>query len=153
MGAKDRIRKGCDGIFQTDIGCWIWNESLKNGYGQLSWKGKNTYAHRLSYESFNGGIPPGGLVCHKCHNRLCVNPSHLYIGDKKTNAQDMLNNGDGKNGSGKYDMKTVITNGVQTLVITNQAKFCKENGLNRGNFNSVIHGIRSHCKGWRLAKC
>ena len=121
--------------------------------GQFNDKGKILYAHRTSYEAFNGSIPEGKLVCHKCHNRKCVNPNHLYIGDKRTNAQDMLRNGDGKNGVGKYSLiASTITNGEIIVTITNQSKFCRENGLHRGNLQAVISGNRNHCQGWRLAK-
>jgi hypothetical protein len=29
------------------------------------------------------------LACHTCHNPLCYNPDHLYVGDKSTNATDV----------------------------------------------------------------
>jgi len=31
---------------------------------------------------------PDKLVCHACDNPQCYNPTHLYIGDKSTNALD-----------------------------------------------------------------
>ena len=150
MDYKKRILKGCGNVHLTDNGCWIWVQSLRNGYGQFNDKGKVLYAHRTSYEVFNGPIPAGKLVCHKCHNRKCVNPNHLYAGDKKTNAQDMLDNFDGRNQFGKYDNEITVTNGEETVTISNQSKFCRDRGLNRGNFNAVVNGIRNHCKGWRL---
>ena len=152
MDYKERVKRGCGDVVLTDKGCWIWVQSLRNGYGQFNDKGRVLYAHRTSYQAFNGPIPAGKLICHKCHNRRCVNPSHLYVGDKRTNAIDMLANGDGKNQTGKYGKIFKITNGVTTLNIKNQNEFCRKNGLNRGNFGAMLKGIRNHCQGWRLAK-
>jgi hypothetical protein len=47
------------------------------------------YAHRMSWRIFRGEIPPGACVLHRCDNRLCVNPDHLFLGDEGVNAQDM----------------------------------------------------------------
>ena len=72
-------------------GCWIWMGSTAKGYGQLTFQGKHMTAHRASFIAHNPGAPAPKLVCHECDVRECVNPSHLYSGDYKTNRADMLN--------------------------------------------------------------
>ena len=67
---------------KKEAACWEWTGSLMGGYktdkyGQFSSMGKPTYAHRWSYTYFNGEIPKGKQIHHKCHNTKCVNPSHL----------------------------------------------------------------------------
>jgi hypothetical protein len=33
------------------------------------------------------------LLCHKCHNNKCSNPTHLYYGTPKENIKDQIENG------------------------------------------------------------
>ena len=58
--------------------CWIWTGStINSGYGQV-WNGKTMQTvHRFAYELYKGPIPEGMHVDHKCHNKICCNPSHL----------------------------------------------------------------------------
>lgn len=70
-------------------GCWEWMGSRNaQGYGFFSVGGRNTRAHRFSYEYYNNTTIPSGLVTdHLCKNTWCVNPEHIEAVTQKVNAE------------------------------------------------------------------
>jgi hypothetical protein len=69
----------------------------RNGYGRISvGKGdlrRQVLVHRLAYGLAYGEVPEGLLVCHKCDNRPCFRPSHLFLGTYGDNTRDCIAKG------------------------------------------------------------
>ena len=74
--------------------CWEWTAAkYPCGYGhfRLPPPGRKTRAaHIVSWILTYGEVPQGLCVLHKCDNKPCVRPSHLFLGTKSDNAQDAI---------------------------------------------------------------
>jgi len=55
----------------------VWSLRTNNGYGVLSFQGRQWYAHRLIYEATHGPVPRGKELDHVCRVALCINPDHV----------------------------------------------------------------------------
>lgn len=120
----DRVNK------KGDDDCWEWTGSiLPNGYGQVrsnpiglvsNRKRKIISTHKAAYILSKGKIPRGMFVLHKCDNKTCCNPNHLFLGNNKDNMNDMSNKG--RNGNGKTRLSQDDVDLILELLDDNKTK-------------------------------
>lgn len=130
--------------------CWGWGgpHSL-NGYGQLFDGKQNIYAHRLSYQLFFGGLPAGMCVLHKCDNRECTNPNHLFLGTHQDNSNDKLAKHREARGErcGSAKLSNIDVYAIRALlnIKVRQKEIAKRFGVNQSTVSKISSG-----KLWRF---
>lgn len=83
--------------YKSDLGnCWTWSGSKDRfGYGRFKIGQANHQAHRwiAAHEArviLRWDRELRQTVNHRCGNRSCVRPEHLYIADQKANVADAV---------------------------------------------------------------
>jgi hypothetical protein len=148
MSLKERVLLNA---LVAESGCWEWQGYIdKHGYGKITIDGYPSLAHRASWQSCFGDINDGLLVCHKCDNRKCVNPNHLFLGTPKENSLDMFAKGRApvvigeRHGSAKLTENQVIDIRRRYKAGAVQRTLAKEYGVNPMAINKIVHN-----KTWR----
>lgn len=136
--------------------CWEWiGSKTTNGYG-FFWKdGKRAWAHRASWEIFHKKTIPEGMEgCHKCDNRWCVNPEHIFIGTHKDNMQDCARKGrfwaqthgapakGEKHGSSKLREKDIIDIRLSYNNGEHQSSIAERYGMHKKHIGPICRGKR-----------
>ena len=106
-------------------GCWNWTGKLDNGYGRISWKGKQTRIHRLFYVWKFGDIPvwrskKDKEIDHLCNNRACCNPDHLQLVSNRINVYR------GVGPTAVNHNKTLCVHGHDSLYWIGNRRRCRE---------------------------
>lgn len=128
-------------VVKLDGGCWEANIGLIKGYPYFNISGKgyrlNIGGNRLSWYLHNGDIPEGLFVCHKCDNRKCVNPDHLFLGTHQDNMDDMVEKGRAKSPCSDSEKQQVMVLKAETpeAILKKKATFAKI-GHSKGAKNS-----------------
>jgi hypothetical protein len=83
-----------DHVYLETDECIVWPFGVvTNGYGGIKIR-KSQRVHVLAYKRHYGEIPEGMFVCHgSCHNKLCMNYRHLYLGTNSSNQLDRRRDG------------------------------------------------------------
>lgn len=133
-------------IYESNSGCFLWSPSVNtDGYGQLTWNGKNRRANRLSYESCVGPIPEGLQVLHRCDTPSCIRPDHLFLGNNTENRVDSVIKGRVPKGEKNGNSKLTETGVIDILTLKylcglSGRKIAKKLGIYKGNVRFILKG-------------
>jgi predicted XRE-type DNA-binding protein len=135
-------------VKRSESGCLEWTGTRTTGwggYGYIRINKKMFLAHRVSYSIHTGEIPNKILVCHRCDNPICIEPSHLFLGTDQENIDDMMSKGRQKstartsNGRAKLSEEDVIE--IRRLYATGNfthRQIAKEFGMSKSQISNVI---------------
>jgi hypothetical protein len=94
MTPRERLLKFIDQRGESE--CWPWIGGMGSwGYGSFWLNGGNVNASRAAYILLVGDVGAGLVVCHRCDNPACCNPSHLFVGTQGDNVRDCQAKGRG----------------------------------------------------------
>lgn len=120
-------------------GCLEWSGGLNgSGYGMFYFGQERVFAHRFSWLMWRGDIPVGRFVLHKCDNRKCVNPAHLFIGSQKDNVSDMDTKRRRNASCGAVKLTTESINAIRNSALS-QCQLARDYGV----CQATIHKIKT----------
>lgn len=134
--------------------CWGWGAGVTtSGYGKIGFSGKVLTAHRVTYAHFRGTIPKGMHVLHKCDNRRCCNPAHLYIGTNADNMRDKVERNRCVGLKGEQNGSAILTeNDVRAILKRlSNGESCVAIAASYGVSGVLISAIRTG-KSWKHVK-
>ena len=96
-------------LAEPNSGCWLWMAAYDGqGYGRFGLHNgrylRSTQAQRVAWILYNGPVPDGTSVLHKCDTPACVNPAHLFLGTQADNIADMWAKGRAVTPMGKPEL-------------------------------------------------
>jgi hypothetical protein len=135
--------------------CWIWLGATTVGYGRIKISKKAHLAHRVSYIMAYGYLEDHEYVLHRCDNRRCVRPSHLFKGSHSDNMKDAYAKGRLNfqvkpslfQGTAKHNVKLTDSDvrHIRRLWVSgemNKTELGRRFGVDRKNIRLILQGKR-----------
>ncbi len=114
-----------------------------DGYGTITVKGRKVKAPKVAWMLIHGPVPAGLCVCHKCDNRICVRPDHLFLGTVADNNRDCRVKG--RTCRGELNTKAILTEEAVRYIRANYR------GIRNRMELAAMFGVKEQ-QVWKVAK-
>ena len=153
QGVDERFWSKVDISAGPDAGpdaCWPWTGCRDaGGYGRFSIANSSRKANGVALALATGKEYGEQHALHRCDNRPCCNPAHLFAGDNATNVADRVAKGGTAsgplNGLAKLTAKDVVKireRFVRGCQVNGTGGLAKQFGVDRSTISRVANGIR-----------
>ena len=123
-------------IIDKETNCWIWQGDETRGHGRIKIDYIHFFNHRISMFLYNDNFDliNGPQVNHKCNNKLCWNPEHLYIGTSSQNQLDSVKAGTNANAIKTHCPQGHEYNEENTYTDKHNLRHCRQCARERSQF-------------------
>ena len=132
-------------LVDSETGCWNWTgKRTQSGYGVMDALRNQglgiaaTTTHRLAAYVWLGLDLSSSLdACHRCDNKGCFNPDHLFLGTRKENMRDAVL-------KGRMDKKLTLSDAEEIRrryrAGETQVELARVFGVSQPNVGSIVNG-------------
>lgn len=131
---------------EMETPCWLWTAGKDHdlGYGRFRLHGKQQRAHRIAFV-LSGGVftEAKPQANHRCHNRVCCNPDHMYAGNQLENVRDMVEAGTLSRARGEKNGSAKLTDAQCDYIrssLLSQTAIARELGVNQSQISLIRNG-------------
>jgi predicted XRE-type DNA-binding protein len=142
---------------KTESNCWEYSFSVvkRTGYPamhrMINGKRKEYKLSRWVMHLVTGmPLEASDWVLHKCDNRLCINPDHLYLGDRKQNFKDMRERKRNPRGETHHSAKYSDATVAEVRKLRTQGLLQREISERLGIPTSTVDGFLNGRKRWGI---